>query len=62
MTNGTGFETPSLTFKVSKVIEASKRFRRGCKPLPALNEMISKIVYINAKIAALIILNKTSTL
>ena len=24
-----------LTFKVSKVIEASKRFDRGCKPRPA---------------------------
>jgi hypothetical protein len=31
----TGFATPSLTFKVSKVIEGSKRFDRGCKPRPA---------------------------
>ena len=31
----TGCATPSLTFKVSKVIEGSKRFDRGCKPRPA---------------------------
>jgi len=30
--SGTGFVTPPLTFKVSKVIEASKRFGRGYKP------------------------------
>ena len=34
--SGTGFVTPFLTFKVSKVIEACKRFGRGCKPRPAL--------------------------
>jgi len=27
--------TPFLEFKISKVIEASKRFGRGCKPRPA---------------------------
>ncbi len=32
---GTGFATPSLTFKVSNIIEATKRFGRGCKPRPA---------------------------
>ena len=31
----TGFATPPLMFKVSKVIEATKRFDRGCKPRPA---------------------------
>ena len=30
-----GFATPFLTFKDSKVVEASKRFGRGCKPRPA---------------------------
>ncbi len=30
--SGTGFATPPLTFKVSKVIEASKRSSRGYKP------------------------------
>jgi len=33
--SGTGFATPSLTFKVSNIIEATKRFGRGCKPRPA---------------------------
>ena len=33
--SGTGFVIPSLTFKVSKIIEASKRFGRGYKPRPA---------------------------
>ena len=33
--SGTGFATPFLTFKVSKVIEAAKRFGRGYKPRPA---------------------------
>ena len=32
---GTGFATPTQTFKVSQVIEAYKRFSRGCKPRPA---------------------------
>ena len=35
-TRGTGFATPFLTFKVSKGIEAFKRFGRGYKPRPAL--------------------------
>jgi hypothetical protein len=34
-TRGTGFATPFLRFKVSKVIEAFKRFGRGYKPRPA---------------------------
>ena len=35
VTSGTGIVTPFLTFQVSKVIEACKRFGRGCKPRPA---------------------------
>jgi len=38
-TSGTGFVTPSLPFKVSKIIEASKRFGRGYKPRPAWNHI-----------------------
>ena len=30
-----GVCNPFLTFKISKVIEAFKRFGRGCKPRPA---------------------------
>ena len=35
-TRGTWFAIPFLRFKVSKVIEAFKRFGRGYKPRPAL--------------------------
>ena len=37
--SGTGLAAPFLRFKVSKIIEASKRFGRGYKPRPAWNHI-----------------------